>query len=131
MSAQASPLPSVLLADDDHTIRMLLGQIIASFGCNVTYAENGRLALGEFKAANGNFDLLVTDICMPEMDGRQLIREVRKQRQEMPVIVISGYADKDMVQDIESMGIEMFHKPINFERLQRSIEALLGMHRAG
>jgi len=59
-----------LLADDDPTLRMVLGQLLSLSGFDVTYAENGKIALNMFDNTDNKFDLLVTDICMPEMNGK-------------------------------------------------------------
>jgi len=77
----ASPLMQsrrVLLADDDHAFRMMLGRVMGIIGFDVTYAEDGKRALTLFDQADGAFDLLITDICMPEMNGNDLIKAIRQ-----------------------------------------------------
>jgi len=114
----------VLVVDDDAALRMLLAEIITTFGCDVTVAENGKSALALFAQMHGGFDLLITDICMPEMNGKDLIRAIRRQDQGLPVIVISGFADLQLIDEIESCDARLFVKPIDFQALQVCIDAI-------
>ncbi len=116
----------VLLADDNHSVRMVLGGVISSLGFDVTYAENGKRALELFDHAHGGFDLLITDICMPEMNGNDLIHEIRRRDQELPIIAITGFAEPELIDEIESCNVRLFEKPINFEALCSYIRSLHG-----
>jgi len=117
-----------LLADDDHALRMLVGQIIHSFGFEVTHAENGKRALELYVQAQGRFDLLITDICMPGMNGCDLIHEIRRRDQKLPIIAVTGYAEPELTHELESCHIRLFEKPINFEALHIYIDSLPNMN---
>jgi len=119
-----SRVGQVLLADDDKTLRLLLAQIITAFGFDVSQAENGRKALELFDQADGGFDLLVTDICMPEMDGSELIHAIRMRNQQLPIIVVTGFAEPDLIADVESCNAKLFVKPLDFKALQAHIDSL-------
>jgi len=113
-----------LLADDDYDIRMILENIIQSFGFDVTCAENGSRALELYELADGRFDLLLTDICMPKMNGCELIRAIRQQDQQLPIIAITGFTDLDIIKELEPYHVRLFEKPINFKALHTYIDAL-------
>jgi len=123
MLHKSPPARRVLLADDDPALRMLLGQIIQSFGFDVIYAENGSKALALY-LQHRNIDLLVTDICMPEMDGDELIRAIRQMDKELPVIAITGYAEQALIGRIDACHARLFEKPLNFNQLQSYIDSL-------
>jgi len=114
----------VLIADDDAAVRMMLVKVMTKKGFDVTDAEDGKRALELYRHAAGGFDLLVTDICMPEMDGCDLIREIRRQDQGLPIIVVSGYADPNLVLEIESCNATLFEKPIDFRALYQCLDSL-------
>lgn len=81
-------MATVLLVDDDAGIRGALTKILGVLGHDVTAASNGREALAHLGAAR--YDVMVTDLLMPEMDGVETIIEVRKEIDDMPIIVMSG-----------------------------------------
>jgi len=114
----------ILLADDDHALRMVLGQIMTLSGYRVTYAENGKIALQLYRQTPDTFDLLITDICMPELNGDDLIREVRKLNDELPIIAITGFARPELIRDAVIHKATVFEKPLNFSDLMDNIDAL-------
>jgi CheY-like chemotaxis protein/anti-sigma regulatory factor (Ser/Thr protein kinase) len=87
---------SVLVAEDDLRIRTVLERFLQNAGYQVTACLNGREALDAVEAGN-EFDLLLTDINMPEMDGEELLREVKQRSPQMPVIVLTARSDPDLI----------------------------------
>ena len=114
-----------LVVDDHHELRALLGEIIASYGYSVSQAENGEKALQLFEQTGGTFELLLTDLHMPEMSGRDLILEVRKRNPALPIIAVTGLATQDTYREIEALGVTLFRKPINFVALNAYIQNLV------
>lgn len=86
------PLPTlvarVLLVDDDAFVRHSLETVLRRQGCTVVAAENGKQALRLL--AQGEYDWVVTDLVMPEMEGMELIREVRRQFPAVRILAMSG-----------------------------------------
>jgi len=123
--ATKSPqIRQALIADDDPALRILFRQIIHTFGFDVACAENGRRALEMYKHADGRFDLLVTDIRMPEMNGCELIREIRSRDQKLPIIAVTGFAEPELIREIASYQARLFEKPVNFSDLHSYIDSL-------
>src|SRR5450432_3994145 len=78
----------VLLVDDEPTLRRALGKILTLAGHQVTTAANGQEALAQIEAAT--FDVIVSDIRMPGMDGMSLLRAIRARDLDVPVIFLTG-----------------------------------------
>ena len=78
----------ILLIDDDDSVRSMLRKTLVHFGHTVIEASNGKEGLELLPGANA--DLLITDIVMPEMEGLELLMEVRKRHPPLKIIAISG-----------------------------------------
>jgi two-component system cell cycle sensor histidine kinase/response regulator CckA len=91
MAATGSAL-RVLIVDDEPAIRGYMKAILQKNGCTVAEEEDGIDALRVIQEQNGKFDLLVTDVRMPKMDGPSLAEHVRHRFAGIPVLFVSGYA---------------------------------------
>jgi CheY-like chemotaxis protein len=91
MGPTASAL-RVLLVDDEPAIRGYMRVILQKHGCTVVEAEDGVDAYRVMETQNGNFDLLITDVRMPKMDGVALAEHVRESFPGVPVLFVSAYA---------------------------------------
>ena len=83
-------MASILVVDDDPSVRAALRLTLQCDGHSVTALAEAWDALARFTAAGERFDLVVTDVWMPGMDGLQLIRAVRARAPDVPIIAISG-----------------------------------------
>lgn len=81
--------PHVLLVEDEQTVANGLKMVMDEEGYDVDMANSGRVALNKFKAKN--FDLMVADLRLPDIDGMEVIERVRKSRPETKVVIITGY----------------------------------------
>lgn len=95
---------NVLVVDDSGTMRTILAQSLQLSGMelNMVQAQDGVEAFGKFQG--GNFDLIITDINMPKMNGIGLITEVRKINTEVPIIVVTTESKDAMKQEAFQMG---------------------------
>ncbi|PIP01828.1 MAG: response regulator [Zetaproteobacteria bacterium CG12_big_fil_rev_8_21_14_0_65_54_13] len=114
----------LLLVDDDQTVLDMMTEVLTDFGHYVTSAPSARHALNLFMSAGNAFDLLITDICMPEMNGVELIKAVRAHNETLPIIAISGFSEPDAHNEIEHYDARMLTKPVDFLALQQTIDAL-------
>ena len=107
-------LGDVLVVDDNRLNRLKLSRALVRQGHTVSEAENGRVALDMMRA--GSFDLILLDILMPEVDGFQVLRELKSDRvlRDVPVIVISALEEMDSVVKCIGMGAED-HLPKDFD----------------
>ena len=84
------PKVRVLVVDDEEGIRQLVMSVLREAAMDAVEAENGRAALQRLKS-DGRFDLLLTDVRMPEMDGFELARQARAAQPELRVLFMTGY----------------------------------------
>ncbi len=106
------------MAEDDLLVAAALQAILAEAGFTVVAASHGVEALSAFEREP--FDLLLTDIVMPEMDGFTLFDEVRARKPDLPVVVMTGYtfsSDKDSLARLSAAGAVVVHKPIGADPL--------------
>src|SRR5512134_674746 len=80
--------PRILVADDEASIRELLSKTLALADYDVDVAQDGRAAIDRLRSTH--YDLLITDLKMPGMDGLTVIREARRYRADLPIIIITG-----------------------------------------
>jgi CheY-like chemotaxis protein len=109
----------VLLVEDELVVLELARRHFQLFGVEVVTARNGRQAL-ELLAQHGPFDLVVSDLVMPEVGGLELLREVRRRWPGTPVVLMSGYARFDVEGEAQPDG--WLHKPFTGAQL----DAVLG-----
>ena len=122
---------SLLVVDDSATMRQLLCMTLTRVDgitqANITEASDGREALDKLK--NGRFDLVLTDIRMPRMDGLEFIRSVRSELndQALPIIIISTKGAEEDVQLGMNLGANGYlSKPISMPQLREMVTTFLG-----
>jgi DNA-binding response OmpR family regulator len=113
---------SILILDDDEEFRRTLAFILKRAGYSVTTTEHPQNAMETIQ--NGYFDLVISDIKMPDMDGLALLAEIRKTHPHLPVMILTGYGGMDSA--VEAMRLnarDYFTKPIEpvffLERVQK------------
>jgi len=112
---------SVLYVEDEPIIRLEVENMLKNITRNVVTATNGVEALNLFK--EGQFDIVITDIRLPKMDGLALSREIRKLSPEIPIIITTAYSDADCLLDAIEIGINQYIlKPIQFEKIITSLK---------
>ncbi len=116
--------PKVLVVDDDQSFRRVLEFQLQKAGYSVICAENGKKALDIF--SEGSFHAVLTDLDMPVLSGNDLLRQIKQQSPDTPVIVITAYASIDSA--VEAMKSGAFHyltKPLNRDALLHTLENAL------
>jgi class 3 adenylate cyclase len=117
---------TILIADDNRVNRLLLARGVEQQGHVVVFAENGREALELLR--NDNFDLILLDVLMPELDGYEVLAELKDDARlrEIPVVMTSALDELDSVVKCVEMGAEDYlNKPINPVLLNARISASL------
>jgi len=113
----------VLLVDDEGAILSTLTEILADLGHSVRSAEDGEEALQA--ALDEPFDLVVSDIRMPRMDGLKLVEALRDRGLDVPVILITGHGTDDIAARASLVdAVRLLHKPIKIRDLLAGIRAL-------
>jgi excisionase family DNA binding protein len=101
--AAADARPRVLVVDDEASIRDLLAKTLALAEYDVDLAPDGRTALERLRIIP--YDLLITDLKMPGVDGLTVIREARRLKADLPVIIITGYSTEASAIDALNLGV--------------------------
>ncbi|TPG40684.1 response regulator [Roseomonas nepalensis] len=115
--------PHILFAEDDDAVAMVVKDLLTDNGYLVTRAMHGREALSMLSGTS--FDLLLTDIRMPYLDGVGLIEEVRQTGSAMPVVVLSGYMTPVARSALDNLGVRpdaVLEKPCGLPALQKAIQ---------
>lgn len=117
-------MAKILIADDEQLIRKLIGDCLTKEGHEVLEAENGEIALRLFET-HKDLELALLDIMMPEIDGWEVCRRIRK-KSDMPVILVSARSqDFDQIMGFESGADDYVTKPFSLAVLSRRVETLL------
>ncbi len=116
---------TVLVVEDDETVRLLVTEVLTELGYQFVEAAEARAAIAVLESAQ-QVDLLVTDVGLPAMNGRQLAEIARQLRPGLRVLFITGYAEKAAVRGgFLEPGMEMMSKPFDLEALGLKIRQLL------
>jgi len=114
----------VLVVDDSALIRNMVSTILQELGLETELAENGEVAMNIF--AQQEFDLVVTDVIMPEVDGIELVRQIRAINTEVPILVVTSAAHPRYQESSQKAGANGFLlKPIDSDLLQNAVRKLL------
>ena len=119
--------PTILLAEDDPSVRRLSTRLLTASGYLVTGAENGQDALD--LAATQPVSLLLTDITMPKMNGVELAKRLLAQHPHLPVLIMSGNPTSGVAEVLRDGQVEFLQKPFMPAELLRRIQSLLGQRR--
>ena len=117
---------TVLLVEDDAGIRSMVTRFLASSGYTVIDAENGEEALSKLHGTTGRVDILVTDVVMPLMGGRELAARLDEMFSGVRVLFMSGYTDNTIVhQGVLEPGIMFIQKPFSMIDFMRKVRETL------
>lgn len=120
---------TVLLVDDDESMRRVTRRILSRGGFRVIEAEHGADALRVAAAHDGEIDLLVTDVLMPGIRGPELVEELTVRSPELRVLYMSGYTDDDIMRWGLQPGFAFIHKPFTSEGFNEAVNAVLTAER--
>jgi len=114
----------ILVIDDEEGVRDVLGRILEGETHRVTLAETASKGLEEFKQAH--FDLVLTDLGMPEMSGWELAKKIKKINPDIPVGMITGWAPAVSKEKMKEEGVDfILSKPFDLTKVVREVNAVL------
>jgi excisionase family DNA binding protein len=117
--------PRVLIVDDEATIRDLLSKTLALAEYDVDLAPDGRTAVERLRIIP--YDLLITDLKMPGVDGLSVIREARRLKADIPVIIITGFSTEASAIEAVNLGVSGYlTKPFRVPRVLAAASKALG-----
>lgn len=123
--APATGRPRILVVDDEPTIRDLLSKTLALAEYDVDLAPDGRTALERLRILP--YDLLITDLKMPGVDGLTVIKEARRLKPDIPVIIITGFSTEASAIEAVNLGVSGYlTKPFRVPRVLAAAAKALG-----
>jgi DNA-binding NtrC family response regulator len=115
---------AILVVDDEENAREGLSKILTKEGYAVETAANGKEAIDTLKSKG--FDLVITDMRMPLMDGFEVLREIKKMDENVGVIMITAYGEVESYLEAMNLGaFEYINKPVRVNELKRVITKVL------
>jgi two-component system cell cycle sensor histidine kinase/response regulator CckA len=117
---------TIFLVEDDDEVREVTLSILNYYGYSVLTAKNGKEALHLYKEHDTNIDLLITDVIMPVMNGRELAEELKGKNPSLKVLFFSGHSDDSIVkQGVLDEGLEFIQKPFSHIDLAKKVREVL------
>jgi len=114
----------ILLVEDEDPVRMVAERALTRQGYEVTCASDGEEGL-EYVRLGRKYDLVVSDVVMPTMDGPAMAREIRKLAPELPVLFMSGYAEEQLREQIDIERMHFMPKPFSVQQLSEQVGEVL------
>ena len=120
----------ILIAEDDDVLRNFLMRALGGDGHELTEAADGASALEALNHSNGNFDLLLTDVKMPVMDGIALALETGRSHPDVAIMLMTGYADQhERAHGLDALVHDVLAKPFSIDEITGAVrEALVWRH---
>lgn len=119
-------MAKILLAEDDDNVREFVARALLHAGHEVVEAEDGGIASEVVEAENGRFDLLLSDIKMPVMDGIALALNVAASHPELKIMLMTGFADqRERAHGLEALIYDVIAKPFTLTALMQKVDDAL------
>ncbi|OPY63287.1 MAG: Transcriptional regulatory protein ZraR [Syntrophorhabdaceae bacterium PtaU1.Bin034] len=119
-------MKNILVVDDDYHMRLALSEALMNAGYGVCSAEDGRMAVESIKTAE--YDLVITDVKMPYINGMDLLGRIKKEQCSLPVIVMTAYATVEhAVNAIKEGAFDYIQKPFDTDTLYEVVQRALGL----
>jgi PleD family two-component response regulator len=113
----------ILIVDDEAIIRESLTELLSAVGFNTDTAENGKIALNKIR--KNFYTFLLTDINMPELDGLELIKTVKKEKYNISIITMTGHDKSFTYMDVVNAGANDFlAKPFKIDEIEAKIKRI-------
>jgi CheY-like chemotaxis protein len=117
---------TILLVEDDNSVRDLAQRVLEMRGYKILPARDGADALRIASVADEQIDLVVTDVVMPGMNGREFVEALRGRTPGIPVLYMSGYTDDDIIRrGLTDRSVAFLQKPFNAKSLARLVRSVL------
>lgn len=124
-SISASPFRAkpctILLVDDQPSVLHVQQMLLEAMGHTVITALNGQAAIAAYEKNEKHIQMLVTDFKMPDMDGIDLAKRLRKTKPSLPLLMVTGYGEKDKLKQADKLNMTIITKPTNLDKFSKAI----------
>jgi len=123
-------MAKILVAEDDDAVRELVMRALDEDGHDLTGAADGAAALGALSNHDGEYDLLLTDVKMPVLDGIALALAAGRDHPDLAIMLMTGYADqRERAHGLDALVHDVINKPFSVEQIKCAVrEALVARH---
>jgi two-component system cell cycle response regulator CpdR len=123
-------MAKILIAEDDDAVRELVARALKEDGHELTVTSDGAAALDVLGRRNGDFDLLLTDVKMPVLDGIALALAAGRDHPEMAIMLMTGFADqRERAHGLDALVHDVIAKPFSVAQIKGAVrEALVTRH---
>lgn len=112
-------MAKLLIVEDDESVRTLAARALERAGYNIDIAADGAQGLESIRAANGNYDLIVSDIRMPEMDGIEMAKAAAAAFPALKIMLVTGYADqRERADELNGIILDVVQKPFSLAEIR-------------
>ena len=121
-------MAKLLLVEDDDSVRTLAARALARDGHEVHEAGDGAQGLAAIQAAGGGFDLVVSDIRMPELDGIEMAKAAAAAYPALRIMLVTGYADqRERAEELDGIILDVVQKPFTLAEIRSRVERVLAL----
>ncbi|CDX23995.1 MULTISPECIES: response regulator [unclassified Mesorhizobium] len=115
-------MAKLLIVEDDESVRTLAARALERDGHNVTVATDGAQGLDMIRQARGGYDLVVSDIRMPEMDGIEMATAAAREFPVMRIMLMTGYADqRERAEELNGIILDVVQKPFTLAEIRTRV----------
>ncbi|MGX9118829.1 response regulator [Mesorhizobium sp. BHbsci] len=119
-------MAKLLIVEDDESVRTLAARALERAGHMIDIAADGAQGLALIRAARGGYDLVVSDIRMPEMDGIQMAKSAASLFPAMKILLMTGYADqRERAEELNGVIVDVVQKPFTLAEIRARVEQAL------
>ena len=120
------PVDTILLVEDEDHVRAGNVRALKMRGYDVHEAASGIEALEVMEELDGQIELVVSDVVMPEMDGPTMLKVIRDKMTKLKIIFVSGYAEESVRRDIEDdQSVDFLPKPYSLDQINSKVKEVL------
>ena len=119
-------MAKILIAEDDDTLRELLVRALGEDGHVLTESGDGATALDALSEPNGEFDLLLSDVKMPKVDGIELALATGRNHPDIAIMLMTGYADqRERAHGLDALVHDVISKPFSIDQIKGAVREAL------
>ena len=119
-------MAKLLIVEDDESVRTLAARALERAGHSIDIAADGAQGLAMISAARGGYDLVVSDIRMPEMDGIEMAIAASRLFPDMKILLMTGYADqRERAEELNGIILDVVQKPFTLAEIRARVEKAL------
>ena len=121
------PIKRVLIVEDEDSLRYILSEIVSSMGFDVAVARNGKEGLHLFR--ENPFDMVLTDLRMPFMDGISMSRHIRERSCHTPIILLTGENKEHVFRLVQRTQVDsILFKPFRLEDIEKTVQEVIDVY---